>query len=103
MKARHLGFLDGMRGFAALYVLVAHCVIWGGWSDMPLPDPKIAVDVFMILSGYLMVHQWRGREEGGDQGLATQKVLVRRFFLISPPFFLGLIALFGIRRHFLGG
>jgi peptidoglycan/LPS O-acetylase OafA/YrhL len=38
-------FLNGIRGSAALYVLVAHCAIWGG--GLKLPDPKIAVNVFV--------------------------------------------------------
>ncbi|MFL6416261.1 MAG: acyltransferase family protein [Bryobacteraceae bacterium] len=103
MKARHLGFLDGMRGFAALYVLVGHCVIWGGWSRLRLPDPKIAVDVFMILSGYLMVHQWRGRDEGKDQWLTIRKFWLRRFFRIAPVYYLALIAVFLIGHYFAGG
>ncbi|MGZ4971449.1 MAG: acyltransferase family protein, partial [Limisphaerales bacterium] len=58
----HLGFLDGLRGGAALWVLVAHCMIWGGWYGVPVPSPKIAVDIFMVVSGFLMVFQYARRE-----------------------------------------
>lgn len=46
----YLAYLDGIRGFAALWVLIAHCMIWGGWYWQRFPNAKIAVDLFMSLS-----------------------------------------------------
>src|SRR5437868_2882376 len=51
----HLAHLDGLRGMAALWVLVAHVGIWTGYAW--LPNPKLAVDIFIVCSGFLMVHQ----------------------------------------------
>jgi peptidoglycan/LPS O-acetylase OafA/YrhL len=92
----HLGFLDGIRGGAALWVLLAHCMIWGGWYGIPLPSPKIAVDIFMVASGFLMVYQYRRRErtEPLDSKRTACRFWVRRFFRIAPVYYLLLLFLF---------
>ncbi len=94
----HLGFLDGLRGGAALWVLLAHCMIWGGWYGIPLPSAKIAVDIFMVASGFLMVYQYRRREavEPMDAWRTAARFWARRFFRIAPVYylFLGVIYLF---------
>lgn len=87
----HLGYLDGIRGGAALWVLLAHCGIWGGWMFMP--DPKIAVDIFMVLSGYLMTYHYlaRAEREPVNSWRTAVKFWVRRFFRIAPLYYLVLI------------
>jgi peptidoglycan/LPS O-acetylase OafA/YrhL len=91
----HLGFLDGIRGGAALWVLLAHCMIWGGWYGVPLPSPKIAVDIFMVASGFLMVYQYRRREarEPMDSRRTAIRFWIRRFFRIAPIYYLCLLIL----------
>jgi peptidoglycan/LPS O-acetylase OafA/YrhL len=92
--ADHLGFLDGVRGLAALWVLVGHCMIWSGSYWYRFPHPIIAVDVFMLVSGYLMVHQWTRRVGIGvelPKGAAAEFWL-RRIFRITPVFWLALAA-----------
>lgn len=104
-RAKHLGYLDGLRGIAALWVLVAHCMIWGAWYWRRIPDPKIAVDLFMVLSGYLMVYQWYLKRE--DQGRVTpliaSRFYLRRFFRIAPLYYLVLTFTFLIAPRFLHG
>ena len=63
MQNNNTGFLDGLRALAAFSVLTCHCMIWSGWpgSGIPLlPGPgmlaKMAVDLFMIISGFLMAY-----------------------------------------------
>jgi peptidoglycan/LPS O-acetylase OafA/YrhL len=91
----HLPFLDGVRGYAALYVLILHCMIWGGWWPRRLPDPKIAVDVFMVMSGYLMVYHWRSKEYGRNFDLRTACIFwIKRFFRIAPLYYLLLSLIF---------
>src|SRR5438045_538898 len=86
----HLGFLDGLRGGAALWVLLYHCVVWGSWNSLRLPDSKIAVDVFMVLSGFLMVHLSLERADREPIGTASTAVRfwIRRFFRIAPLYYL---------------
>lgn len=88
----HLRYLDGFRSLAANWVLCAHIMIWGGWYGLPLPDAKIAVDLFMVLSGFLMLHISESRsasEKVGVVGVLT--FLCRRFFRIAPVYYVALI------------
>lgn len=90
----HLGFLDGVRGLAALWVLIGHCMIWSGSYWYRFPAPIIAVDVFMFVSGYLMVHQWTRRGgAGADPSLVQMREFwLRRLFRIAPVFWIALVA-----------
>ncbi|MGE3312609.1 MAG: acyltransferase family protein [Limisphaerales bacterium] len=92
----HLGFLDGVRGLAALWVVVGHCMIFGGWVWAKFPEPVIAVDVFMFVSGYLMVHQWTRRVGDGWawNREAAIEFWIRRFFRIVPVYYLVLGLMF---------
>lgn len=77
-RSRDTSFLNAFRGAAALWVVVAHCMIWGGVPFNPIPDPKLAVDLFMLLSGFLMLYTVdRSRKDWGRFGL-------RRFFRLAP-------------------
>jgi len=94
-QSENQAFLDGIRGAAALYVLVAHCTIWGG-SRIKLLDPKIAVDVFMVLSGYLMMYLANMRvtvEPPGTLAFA-KRFWIRRFFRIAPVYYIILATAF---------
>jgi peptidoglycan/LPS O-acetylase OafA/YrhL len=88
----HLGFLDGIRGLAALWVLIGHCMIWSGSYWYRFPAPIIAVDVFMFVSGYLMVHQWTRRVGTGTEltKAAVGEFWLRRVFRIAPVFWFAL-------------
>lgn len=92
----HLGFLDGVRGLAALWVVIGHSMIFGGWYWAKFPEPVIAVDVFMFVSGFLMVHQWTRRVGPGDHwdSAAAREFWVRRFFRIVPVYYLCLAVMF---------
>jgi peptidoglycan/LPS O-acetylase OafA/YrhL len=70
-------------------------MIWGGWYWGPLPNAKIAVDVFMAVSGFLMVHQTylrSAKETPGSLKMAG-RFYVRRFFRIAPLYYLVLVFL----------
>jgi peptidoglycan/LPS O-acetylase OafA/YrhL len=101
----HLAYLDGLRGLAALWVLLAHCMIWGGWYWHRMPSPKIAVDVFMVLSGFLMVYQWYAKlEDDGRINTGTVvRFYLRRFFRIAPLFYIVLLLVFLLGPIFLHG
>lgn len=113
MRTRaRLGFLDGMRGLAALYVLLVHVrQQWDwklverngvlGWHGEPLPHAleaflrlfdygHFAVAVFIVLSGFcLMMPVARaidGRLPGG-----VGKYIYRRARRILPPYYAALL------------
>jgi peptidoglycan/LPS O-acetylase OafA/YrhL len=82
------GYLDGLRALAAFWVLAAHCLIWGGYSG-PIPNAKIAVAVFMVLSGYLMALTAKDFAQPSE----WRRFYLRRFFRLAPVYYLVLAAL----------
>jgi peptidoglycan/LPS O-acetylase OafA/YrhL len=101
----HLGFLDGLRGGAALWVLLSHCMLWGAWERIRLPDAKIAVDVFMVLSGFLMVRLSLERDEREPIGTTStaMRFWIRRFFRIAPLYYLVVAFAFIFGQSFKAG
>ncbi|HET7843286.1 MAG TPA: acyltransferase, partial [Xanthomonadales bacterium] len=99
------GFLDGLRGIAALWVLSAHCMIWGGWYGVPLPNAKIAVDLFMLLSGFLMALHAHEREarEPFTHWRGWTAFYVRRVLRLAPAYWLTLALVVLLADSFLGG
>lgn len=77
-------YLDGIRGLCCAWVLLEHSLEWGGWYQ-PIPNAKIAVDIFMILSGYLMVTVWRGD---------FKSFYFKRFLRIAPLYYLTILTVF---------
>lgn len=57
MKARY-AVLDGLRGTAALSVMVFHLLemVWLDPADNPLHHAYLAVDLFFMLSGFIVGH-----------------------------------------------
>lgn len=84
--------IAALRALAAFWVMSAHCMIWGGWYGLPLPAPKYAVDLFMMISGFLMVAQADAR--AGTEPLAVAgnraRFWTRRFFRLAPAYYLAL-------------
>ncbi len=82
--------LDGLRGLAALWVFAGHAVGMSGAIVPVLGRPLLAVDLFMMLSGALMVYQTGVRE--ANEPLTAPSTWVRfwlrRFFRIAPVFYL---------------
>lgn len=90
--AQHLGFLDGIRGFASLWVVLSHGLKMTGWSVPLLKRGDVAVDVFMIMSGFLMAHHYllRRAQEPWESAQTWRTFLARRFFRIAPLYYLAL-------------
>lgn len=81
--------LDGLRGTAALWVLVGHCMILTGYHAPILGAPDLGVDLFIMLSGFLMVFQYnlRQKKEDWEKPATWVSFWVRRFFRLSPLYF----------------
>ncbi|WP_312944365.1 acyltransferase [Agrobacterium sp.] len=89
--------LDGLRGIAALWVLIGHAHILTNFKVPIIGDPDLGVDLFILLSGFLMVYQYklRAMKEPWEAPSTWQKFWTRRFFRIAPLYYLLLaIALF---------
>ena len=92
--ADHVPWLDGLRGIAALWVFVSHVQILSGMRYVPLISwGGLAVDLFMMLSGFLMAHHYllrRAREPWAEPSTWVH-FWTRRFFRIAPLYYLLLI------------
>jgi peptidoglycan/LPS O-acetylase OafA/YrhL len=78
--------LDGMRGVAALFVVLRHT--GGYWGPFPFPRSYLAVDVFFVLSGFVIAHAYERRFEDGS--MTTSRFLVTRLIRLYPMYFFGL-------------
>jgi len=80
-------------------------MIWGGWYGLPVPNPKIAVDLFMIISGYLMALNANIREAHEPLGQPFSWVLfwIRRYLRLAPAYYLALILVVCFSAYYLDG
>ncbi len=76
--------LDGMRGLAAILVVIYHfeAVV------KLVPSGYLAVDFFFLLSGLVIARTYAPRFEGG---LKTKDFVVHRIIRLYPLFFIGLL------------
>ncbi|MGI4855656.1 MAG: acyltransferase family protein [Janthinobacterium lividum] len=92
MKATHIGYLDGLRGCAALYVVISHVAVYMGQGNYSGPAWRVlifllggghfAVDVFIVLSGYCLMLGARNKTSIDPTGF-----LIKRAWRILPPYF----------------
>ena len=97
-----IDFLEGLRGFLAIYVMFAHIGYFVGLSRLEKPDvlfpgwPALvfnyfdlsgwdAVNMFMILSGFVIFHLLN---KGGESYPAY---IIRRFFRLWPVFIICIV------------
>lgn len=87
---RHIGCLDGIRGGLALWVFWGHLANAVGLDFPLLRAPALAVDLFMLLSGFLMSWHWESRRLMPDPppyGERVKDFWLRRFFRIAPLYY----------------
>ncbi len=93
---QHFALLDLNRGLLALWVFAGHAAVYTGTTIAPLPPPGVAVDCFMLLSGFLMsfIFLERQDKEPWSSGATWLKFYLRRFFRIAPVYYLLLAVAF---------
>jgi peptidoglycan/LPS O-acetylase OafA/YrhL len=87
--------LDVIRILAAWMVLAWHTSDYIGYRLPIFGSAAIAVDVFMNVSGFLMLfHFWERREkEPWNEPATWLRFYIRRFFRIAPLYYFGLLFL----------
>lgn len=80
MKTEQFRTISFLRGISAFYVMLAHILIWGDYTDY-FPNPKVAVDVFIFISGFLIFYKLKKN----DSSLLA--FYLNRFFRIAPAFY----------------
>ena len=86
--------LDGLRGVAALMVILYHVFECFDWT--PVPHGYLAVDFFFVLSGFVIGYAYDSRWQ---QGLTIGNFFKRRLIRLHPMVVAG--ALIGAVSFFL--
>lgn len=93
--------LDGMRGVAAIAVMMLHL----GWQvdlqTVLFPHAYLAVDFFFMLSGFVIAGSYERRL--ADGGMSVGKFIVLRIFRLYPMIILGTVVAVIIRLFLAGG
>jgi peptidoglycan/LPS O-acetylase OafA/YrhL len=78
--------LDALRGLGAIFVMAGHSgAMLDGWAPAHF---AIAVDMFFLLSGFVIAHAYDGRME---RGLTLRQFLVARVKRLYPIYSIGLV------------
>lgn len=94
MQAKRFEALDGWRGIAALAVAFYHVPIahplrdFAGWKNW-----ELFVDLFFVLSGFVMMHAWGARLTGFE---TAKEFMTRRFWRLWPLHFSMLLMLLAL-------
>jgi peptidoglycan/LPS O-acetylase OafA/YrhL len=81
---RRIDELDGLRGILAWWVVAGHLLRSLGWRFPPSMSPNRAVDVFIILSGFVIFMLLDRRRE------PYRYFIARRFFRLFPAWWVAL-------------
>jgi peptidoglycan/LPS O-acetylase OafA/YrhL len=76
--------LDGLRGVAAISIVVYHYSQNLGWEL--LPNAYLAVDFFFLLSGFVLAHAYEARLRSGQ---TVAEFMQRRLIRLYPLYWLG--------------
>jgi peptidoglycan/LPS O-acetylase OafA/YrhL len=82
----HFNTLDGIRGLAALLVVIFHAAQFFG--GRPFPKSYLAVDVFFLLSGAVVANAYEHRLKSG---LSVARFTWLRIVRIYPLYLLGTV------------
>lgn len=91
--SRDFAFIKPFRAIAAFWVISAHSIQWwGAYIPTHFPAPKMAVDLFVIISGYLMAANAFSRDsyEPMSEPRGWLRFWTRRYFRVAPAYYLAL-------------
>lgn len=84
LTRRNYHTLDGLRGVAALSIVILHTPHFLGWWN--LPSSFLSVDLFFVLSGFVLSHAYEHRFQSG---LSVFGFLWIRLIRLYPLYILG--------------
>lgn len=94
-RPEHFGFLDALRGLAALWVVFNHIALPLAGDDLPLPlrvwlieYGGLGIQVFFAISGFVIAHSVRNVHMDAGE---FRNYAARRFTRLSPPYYAALI------------
>ena len=88
----HLRGLDGIRGFAVLLVVLYHAgYLTAGWGPRLLPGGFVGVDLFFVLSGFLIT-RILVRELDQSDGISLGRFGLRRVRRLMPALVVFVVA-----------
>lgn len=76
--------LDGMRGVAAIFVLISHTGTF--WNGLIFNHTHLAVDTFFILSGFVIAHAYENKLTSGQ--ITFKDFFIIRLIRLYPMFFI---------------
>lgn len=85
MQNERYEVLDGLRGIAAICVMLIHLPTG---RHALMPHAAISVDLFFILSGFVLTRSYRDRLRGG---MSAWSYFKRRIIRLYPMFFAGMV------------
>lgn len=101
LMKKNIPEITGMRGLAALYVVLLHVLVaWGGITGKPLPSEVkryafnhgwIGVDFFFVLSGFLLALPLLTKLDGVKTREFWGSYLMKRWLRIAPPYYLAIL------------
>jgi len=95
--------LEGLRGAASLWVFLGHIALLVNCKIPIIAVPKLGVDLFILLSGYLMAKNYieRQEKEPWNRWQTIRTFWLRRYFRIAPLYYVMLIVALLV-GHYLG-
>ncbi|HSO81946.1 acyltransferase [Thiocapsa sp.] len=106
------GALDGIRGLAILWVFAFHAnaLLVGspsgtplGWGQSLAEKGMLGVQLFFVLSGFLLARPWMQAAEAGTPYPGVRRFFARRARRIIPTYWVHLALLFGLILPILHG
>ncbi|MFD1770081.1 acyltransferase family protein [Sphingobacterium suaedae] len=94
MQKQHFAVLDGLRGVAAIAVVIFHFMEWiiTDFKDNFAGHGFLAVDFFFCLSGFVMAYAYDDK----IKTIGTSRFIIRRLIRLHPLVFIGsTLGLFG--------
>jgi peptidoglycan/LPS O-acetylase OafA/YrhL len=85
-ETRVFHMLDGLRGIAAICVALHHLARWPIGLRDPVPQAALAVDLFFVLSGFVLAHAYQGKL---DAGVTSGEFMRLRVVRLWPLYILG--------------